>query len=113
MVRLIKNGLFILILAVLIGSLSRNIFLYKDKLAFYHDYRKEYEKTRDVNKKLKSDLKKSEDYYQVEKEVREKLNLLQPDETAIIIPKVTIPPEPTPTVVKEPYQEWIDLFFAK
>lgn len=113
MLRLIKNSIFFLILAVLIASLSHNIFLYKDKLAFYHDYRKEYEKERDVNKKLKSELKKSEDYYHVEKEIRNKLNLLQPDETAIIIPPVTLTPEPTPTVIKEPYQEWVELLLGK
>jgi len=113
MFRLIKNSVFILIFAVLTISLSRNIFLYKGKLAFYHDYRKEFEKERNANKKLKSDLKKNEDYYQVEKEIRDKLNLLQPDETAIIIPQVTLTPEPTPTVIKAPYQEWADLFLGK
>jgi cell division protein FtsB len=98
------------LLAVLVASLSRNIFLYKDKLSFYHDYRKEYEKEHDVNKKLKSDLKKSEDYYFVEKEIREKLNLLQPGETALIIPEVTLTPEPTPTVPKKPYEQWWELY---
>jgi cell division protein FtsB len=110
MLRLIKNSIFFLLLAVLVASLSRNIFLYKDKLSFYHDYRKEYEKEHDVNKKLKSDLKKSEDYYFVEKEIREKLNLLQPGETALIIPEVTLTPEPTPTVPKKPYEQWWELY---
>ncbi len=110
MFRLIKNAVFFCLMAVLVASLSRNIFLYKDKLTFYHDYRKEYEKERELNKKLKSDIKKSEDYYFVEKEIRDKLNLLQPNETALIIPKVTLTPEPTPTVPKAPYQEWLELY---
>ncbi len=113
MFRLIKNLIFFLLLAVLVVSLSRNIFLYKDKLTFYHDYRKEYEKERDTNKKLKSDLKKSSDYYYVEKEIREKLNLLQPGEQVLLIPKVTLTPEPTPTVVKQPHEQWADLFLGK
>ncbi|KXK10308.1 MAG: hypothetical protein UZ22_OP11002000822 [Microgenomates bacterium OLB23] len=58
MLRLIKNVIFFTLFATLIVSLSRNIFLYKDKLSFYHDYRKEFEKERDINKKLKSDIKK-------------------------------------------------------
>jgi cell division protein FtsB len=113
MFRLIKNFIYAALLIVLVASLSRNIFLYKDKLSFYHDYRTEYEKENELNKKLKSDIKKSEDYYYVEKEIREKLNLLQPGETSLIIPEVTLTPEPTPAVPKAPYQEWLELYINR
>lgn len=110
MLRLIKNIIFTILLVSLVVSLSRNIYLYRDKLSFYHDYRREFEKEQEVNKKLKSDIKKSEDYYFVEKEIREKLNLLQPGEIALIIPEVTLTPEPTPTVPKKPYEQWLELY---
>lgn len=109
MLKFIKKAAFVLIFIFLVASLSKNIYSYKSKLDFYHDYRIEYEKNRDTNKKLKSDIKKGEDYYYVEEEIREKLNLLKPGETAIIIPEVTVPPQPTPTVEKKPYEEWVDL----
>lgn len=109
MLRRTQQAFTIVLVLFLLYSLSKNIFSYTGKLQFYHDFRKEYEKEYDKNKKLKSELRKSTDYYTVEKEIREKLNLLQPDEEAIILPKITITLAPSPTPIKKPYQQWIDL----
>ena len=109
MLRLIKNTILGILIVSLMYSLSKNIFGYTDKLDFYHEYRKEYEKENELNKQLKSDLKRSKDYYFVEREIREKLNLLQPQEEAIILPKITITPTPPPAITPAPYKQWIDL----
>ena len=109
MMRLIKNTILVIISLSLIYSLSKNLFGDTDKLEFYHQYRNEYEKEKNLNKQLKSDLKMSQDYYFVEKEIREKLNLLQPQEESIILPKITITPTPSPVVIKKPYEQWLDL----
>ena len=53
---------------------------------------------------------KSKDPYEVEKILRNKLNLLKEGEIAIIIPKAT----PTPKVekVEKPiYKQWVDALF--
>lgn len=111
MIKTIRDGVLIIIAVSLIISLSKNIFSYKDKLAFYHDYRKEYEGEMITNKKLKSDLKKSDDYYYVEKRIRENLNYLQASETAFIIPKIVVSPTPTPVVPKSPAEQWGELIW--
>jgi len=47
----------------------------------------------------------------VEKNIRQKLNLLKPNEIAIILPKITPTPSPTPIIKNPPYQQWWKLFF--
>ncbi|OGK22679.1 hypothetical protein A3H80_00825 [Candidatus Roizmanbacteria bacterium RIFCSPLOWO2_02_FULL_37_19] len=109
MFRVIKNIILSVVALFLIFSLSRNIFDYKDKLKFYHEYRREYEQENELNKRLKSELKKSEDYYFIEKQIREKLNLLQPQEEALILPKISTTPTLPPVIVKKPYEQWLEL----
>lgn len=105
-----KITLFLLTL-FLIYSLSKNIIDYQKKIAFFETYQKELQKEQEKNKKLKSDIIKNYDYHTVEKDIRQKLNLLQPDEFAIMLPQ----PSPTPTPMNIPKKsvpkQWRDLFF--
>lgn len=104
------HGIFFLFIALfLVGSLTRNIFSYKDKTTFHAQLKAEHDEEKALNKKLKSDVKKSSDYYYVERQIRERLNLLQEDEISIIIPDITPHPTPTPLVKKKPYEMWLDL----
>ena len=100
---------YIFIASFLLYSLTKNFFSYKDKVSFYEDLQNEYNKEENRNKKLKSDIQKGSDYYYVERNIREKLNLLQKDEIAIIIPPITPTPSPTPIIIKKPYEQWADL----
>ncbi len=110
MKRTIQGTIFLLIALFLGLSLTRNIFSYKDKIGFYNEIKADHDKEKALNKKLKSDLKKSSDYYFVERQIRDKLNLIKEDEIAIIIPEITPSPTPTPIIEKEPYQEWFELY---
>lgn len=101
---------FIFVAAFLLYSLTKNFFSYKDKVTFYRNLQEEHDKEENRNKKLKSDIQKGSDYYSVERNIREKLNLLQEDEIALIIPPITPTPTPTPLVVRKPYEQWVDLF---
>ncbi len=104
---------FILLLAVFfVTSLVRSILSYREKVRFYHDLQAEYEKELALNKKLKSDARKGTDYYYVEKQIREKLNLLHEDETSVIIPSLTPIPSPQPPVERAPYQQWLALLMG-
>lgn len=111
MVNFIKNMAIFIFITILIYSLSRSIFNYKKKFSFFEDYQKERHKELEKNKKLKSDILKNQDYYTVEKNIRQKLNLLKPGEIAIILPKITPTPSPTPLIKKWPYQQWVELFW--
>lgn len=111
--RLIRNIIITFVALLLLVSLSKNILSYKDKRAFFNEYGHEYKAELYTNKKLKSELKKSSDSYVVEKEIREQLQLLKPNEVAVILPNITIQPTPTPTPVKKPYEEWRDLLLRK
>lgn len=109
----IKNALLFIAAVFLIYSLSKNIFGYQKKILFFQNYQKELQQEKEKNKQLKSNIVKSYDYYTVEKNIRQKLNLLQPDEIAVIIPKVSPTPMPYPTPAQSIPAQWWNLFFKK
>lgn len=111
--KIIKNTIFLALAFLLISSLLKNIIDYQKKIKFYEDTQKDYQKEKDKNKKLKSDLAKSQDYYTVEKNIRNKLNLLKEDETLLILPKITPMPTAIPQIKKSIPQQWWELFFLK
>lgn len=111
--RIIKNTIFFLLAFFLISSLLKNIIDHQKKIKFYEDYQKDYQREKDKNKKLKSDLAKSQDYYTVEKNIRNKLNLLKEDESLLILPKITPMPTAIPKIKKSIPRQWWDLFFLK
>ncbi len=109
--RMLKRGLLLLLFLFLISSLTRNLFEYKKNYSFYEDYKKEYEDARQKNTKLKTQILKKNDPNEIEKVIRNKLNLLRPNEIAVILP----PPTPTPIVTTPTplpvYQQWLETFF--
>lgn len=111
MLKFLKNALLTILALFLFQSLIRNIFSYKKKLDFYTSYKKQYLDETKRNKKLKSEIVKSKDYAYVEKAIREELNLLKPDEVAVILPKITPIPKVATPIQKSPIEQWIELFF--
>lgn len=83
---------------------------YQKKLAFYQDYKKNYEKEKKQNIVFKTELLKQSDPHEIEKTIRNKLNLLKPDEVAIIMRQ----PTPTPAIVTPTplpnYLQWLQVF---
>jgi len=110
--KLLKKIFIILLLIFLFSSLTKNIFNYQKRLKFYYEYKKEYEKEKKRNIALKTEILKKSDLNEIEKTIRNKLNLVKPEETVIILP----PPTPTPTVPipspLPPFQRWLHLFFV-
>lgn len=109
----IKNAAFVLIIGFLIVSLTKNIFDYKKKVSFYTNYQTELTKEKQNNQKLQSEIKKSQDYNSVEKIIRERLNVLKPDEIAVILPKRNPTPSPVIIANKPSYIQWFELVFKK
>jgi hypothetical protein len=101
--------IFLLILIFL--SLGKNLLNYQEKLKFYEAYKQEYEKEFKKNLELKTQYLKKTDQYEVEKTIRNKLNLMKENEVSIILPPLT--PSPiilTPTPIPN-WQQWQRLFF--
>ena len=109
--KLLRRGFLFLLFLFLISSLTRNLFEYKKNYSFYENYKKEYEEARQKKTRLKTEILKKNDPNEIEKIIRNKLNLLRPNEIAIILPQPTPTPlifTPTPLPV---YQQWLETFF--
>ena len=107
----LRRIIVLLIAAFFIMSLTRNLLEYRKNLAFYNDYKNEYIKEKKHNEELKTEYVKTQDSYEFEKMVRNRLNLHKKNEIVLIVPE----PSPT-TVILSPtmppnYQQWIDVFF--
>src|SRR3989338_9575647 len=100
------NYLFIIIALFLVYSLLKTIFDYRSKFQFAESYKKAFEAEKQKNSKLKSDIVKSRDLYQVERNLREDLNMAKPGEIVVIVPKITPIPSPSPTPIVPNYQQW-------
>lgn len=106
-----KNILFALIILFFISSLTKNIFDYRDKVQFYESYKEEYEKEKKKNLSLKTEILKKSDPYEVEKTIRNELNLLKENEVDVIIP-LPSPTQFVPTPTPPPnWQQWYEVFF--
>ena len=109
--RLIKRLLIFLFFLFLISSLTKNFFEYRKNYTFYEDFKNDYEKAKQKNTELKTGILKNGDTNQIEKIIRNKLNLLKPNEVAVILPNPTPTPlliTPTPQPI---YKQWLNVFF--
>ncbi|OGK40206.1 hypothetical protein A3A74_06890 [Candidatus Roizmanbacteria bacterium RIFCSPLOWO2_01_FULL_35_13] len=109
--KFIRKIVFFLLLLFFFSSLTKNLFDYKSKVSFYQSYLRDYENEKKKNITLKTQLLKKSDFNEVEKTIRNKLNLLKEDEVAIILPQ----PTPTPIIITPTplpnWQRWKQVFF--
>ncbi len=108
----IKRIILGFLILFFLSSLTRNFFEYRKNLEFYNEYKEDYEEIKQRNNELKSQLVKNNDPYQVEKTIRDKLNLGKQKEVAVLLEE----PTPTPTVITptpEPnYIQWVNAFMG-
>lgn len=110
---LVKNLVLIFIFTFLCVSTYKNFVNYQAKRIFYEDYKKRYEDEKKKNITFKTELLKKSDVSEIEKTIRNKLNLLKENEVAIMIPSPTPKPVvlvPTPLPI---WHQWWDVFFGK
>ena len=107
----LKNLAFFLVAIGLIVSLTKNIFEYRHKQEFYTLYEKQLQNEQKHNKKLKSSIAQSSDYFTVEEVIREKLNKTKPGEYVIVMPNNNQITQSASQPTKPTYRQWIDLFF--
>ncbi|MFH1826924.1 MAG: septum formation initiator family protein, partial [bacterium] len=89
----IKRIFVTIILIFLFFSLTKNIFDYRKTINFYQSFKNDYEKEKKKKIILQTNILKSQDPYEVEKIIRNKLNLLKDGEVALIIPRPTTIPK--------------------
>ena len=108
--QLIKKIIGVIFVIFLFSSLVKNIFNYTSKNQFYQDYKNDYEKENKKNIELKTEVVKKQSVAEVEKTIRNKLNLLKENEVAIILPQPTISIT-IPTLTPAPsWKQWINLY---
>ena len=109
--KLIKNIIFLFLLIFLFSSLLRNLFNYKSKLQFYQQYKQNFDKEKKRNIELKTEIVRKKSQEEIEKTIRNDLNLLKDNEVALIIPLPTKAPSLiTPTPLPN-WRQWWKLFF--
>ncbi len=108
--KILRNIIFFLLILFFFSSLTKNLFDYRKKLVFYEDFRNDHEKEKKRNTELKTMVLKKSDPNEIEKTIRDKLNLLKPDEVAIILKQ----PTPTPNIITPTplpnYLQWWQIF---
>ncbi|PIV09613.1 hypothetical protein COS31_04725 [Candidatus Roizmanbacteria bacterium CG02_land_8_20_14_3_00_36_15] len=111
--RWLKNIFLIFLIIFFSSSLIRNVVNYQNRIAFLKRFKSEVEKEKKKKLTLQTEILKKSDFYELEKTIRNKLNLARPDEVAIILP----PPTPTPTIITPTplpnWQQWWQLFFMQ
>ena len=106
-----RRFLLIVIILFLFFSLSKNIFDYHKTVSFYESYKSDYEKEKKSNITLKTMILKNNDPSELEKTIRNRLNLLKNNEVAVIIPQPTPTVSPASAPVLPIYQQWLMVFF--
>src|SRR4030042_5544054 len=94
----LKNVFLIFLVIFLSSSLIRNIFDYQKKIDFYKKYQTELALEKKKKLSLQTEVLKKTDPYELEKTIRDKLNLSRPDELSVILPQ----PSPRPTIINPP-----------
>lgn len=92
-------------------SLTRNLSEYRKNLSFYQNFKQKYEDEKKRNTSLKTQALKKSDPNEIEKTIRNKLNLAKPNEITLMIQNPTPTPTPIVTPILPVYQQWIDVFF--
>lgn len=111
--RLLKNLFLVFLVVFLSSSLIRNIIDFQKKKDFLQKFKTRVEKEEKKKLELKTEILKKTDAYQLEKTIRDKLNLTRSDEIVVVLPALT----PTPTVVAPTpvpnWQQWWEVFFKQ
>lgn len=108
--KIVRNIILFIFILFLFSSLVRNLFDYQNKVKFYQDYKNEYDRERKLNLTLQTEVLKKTSQNELEKTIRNKLNLLKPNEVAVMIPSPTpmpITPTPEPLPI---WEQWWKLF---
>jgi len=107
----VRRIILVIMFVFLSYSLVKNVTEFRKNLLFYNNYQKELEDYKKEHALLLTEKTLATSPRELEKTIRNKLNLLKEGEIAVIVP----PPSPTPTPVITPYvpvyKQWWNVFF--
>ena len=106
-----RKTVFFIVLIFLVVSLIRNVADYQHNLSFYDQTKNNFDKAVSENKELKVHKQADSSPFEVEKNLRNKQNLLRENEIIVIIPSPSPIPTPFAQPTEPPYRQWIRLFF--
>lgn len=106
-----RKIVFLIVLFFLTVSFIRNVFDYQRNISFYDQTKTNFEKAITNNKELKLRKQASSSPFEVEKNLRNKQNLLRKNEIMVIIPSPSPTPMPNIRPPEPPYKQWVRLFF--
>lgn len=106
--------IFIIISFFIIHNLFQSIYSLWQKQDLLTTAKKDLEKEKLVNEKLKQQTRLVQSSSYVEQQARDKLLLVKPDEQIVVLPQnlivSTISPTVTPLPKKPNWQQWVNLF---
>jgi hypothetical protein len=107
----IKKLIVAFLILFFLSALTKNFFEYRKNLEFYNSFKNDYDTEYKKNISLRTQIIKNNDPNQIEKTIRDKLNLVKEKELVVIIP----PPTPTPVIIiptpMPVYEQWVHTFF--
>jgi len=106
-----RKIVFIIVLFFLVISLIRNVTDYQRNISFYDQTKNNYNKALLENKELKIHKLAGSSPFEIEKNLRNKQNLLRENEIIVIIPSPSPAPTPFLRPTEPPYKQWMRLFF--
>lgn len=105
-----RNVILIFFVLFFFSSLTRNFFEYQKNMSFYQSYKNDYENEKKKNIELKTQVLKSNDPSEIEKTIRNKLNMLKPSEVSIMVADPTPSPVQLTPTPQPNYDEWWHTF---
>ena len=106
-----RKIVFFIVLFFLVISLIRNVADYQRNISFYDQIKTNFEEAQLENKELKVHKQAGSSPFEVEKNLRNKQNLLRANEIIIIVPSPSSIPTPIVRPSDYPYKQWMRLFF--
>lgn len=106
-----RKLVFFLVLGFLVVSLVGNGLEYQNSLSYHQKTKENLAAAVEKNKELLLKKTTADSAFEIEKNLRNKENLVREGEIMVIVPSPS--PTPTPFVApkRPPYREWIGVFF--
>ncbi len=108
-----KKIIFIIFFFILLSYLIPNIINYYKKLDFYYSIKKTLEKEEKKQIKLETEIIKKTNQEELEKIIRNQLNMAKDNEVIVLLPSPNITISPTPTPELKNWQKWLNIFLKK
>ena len=106
-----RKIVFLIVLLFLVISFVRIALDYQRNISFYDQIKNNYNKALLENKELKVHKQAGSSAFEVEKNLRNKQNLLRENEIIVIVPPLSPFPSPFVQPTDYPARQWMRLFF--